>query len=65
MDGVQPALRLVPLRGGSLLFTTKFPDISSRLFYDFVKMTILQNLAVFTIFNCPLFTFSKNETLES
>ena len=32
------ASRLVPLRGGSLLFTTKFSDISGTHFIDLGKM---------------------------
>ena len=32
------ASRLVPLRGGSLLFTTKFPDISGTHFIDLGRM---------------------------
>ena len=32
------ASRLVPLRGGSLLFTTKFPDIPGTHFIDLGKM---------------------------
>ena len=38
-------------------------ETSSRLFYDFIKMTIQQDLAILMVdiyhFNCPLFTFSK------
>ena len=34
--------RLEPLRGGSLLFTTKFPEISGTHFTDLVR--ILQDL---------------------
>ena len=30
--------RLVPLRGGSLLFTTKFPDIPGTHFIDLGRM---------------------------
>ena len=32
------ASRLVPLRGGSLLFTTKFPDIPGTHFIDLGMM---------------------------
>ena len=32
------ASRLVPLRGGSLLFTTKFPDIAGTHFNDLGRM---------------------------
>ena len=32
------ASRLEPLRGGSLLFTTKFPDISGTHFSDLARM---------------------------
>ena len=32
------ASRLVPLRGGSLLFTTKFPEISGTHFTDIGRM---------------------------
>ena len=32
------ASRLEPLRGGSLLFTTKFPKISGTYFTGIVKM---------------------------
>ena len=32
------ASRLVPLRGGSLLFTTKFPDIHGTHFTDLGRM---------------------------
>ena len=32
------ASRLVPLWGGSLLFTTKFPDISGTHFIDLGRM---------------------------
>ena len=32
------ATRLVPLRGGSLLFTTKFPDIPGTHFIDLGRM---------------------------
>ena len=32
------ASRLVPLRGGSLLFTTKFPDIPGTYFIDLRRM---------------------------
>ena len=32
------ASRLVPLRGGSLLFTTKFPDIPGTHFVDLGRM---------------------------
>ena len=32
------ALRLVPLRGGSLLFTTKFPEIHGTHFIDLGKI---------------------------
>ena len=35
---------------------------SFRSFYDFLKMAIQRDLA---FFKCPVFTFSKNETLES
>ena len=31
------ASRLEPLRGGSLLFTTKFPEISGTHFIDLVR----------------------------
>ena len=38
-------------------------ETSSRLFYEFIKITIQQDLVIFngsyTIFNCPLFTSSK------
>ena len=43
-------------------------ETSSGPFYDFIKKTIQQDLAIFNgwhIFNCPLFTFSKIEILES
>ena len=33
------ASRLEPLRGGSLLFTTKFPDIPGTHFIDLGRMT--------------------------
>ena len=32
------ASRLGPLRGGSLLFTTKFPEIPGTHFIDFERM---------------------------
>ena len=32
------ASRLVPLRGGSLLFTAKFPDIPGTHFIDLERM---------------------------
>ena len=32
------ASRLQPLRGGSLLFTTKFPEISGTHFIDLERM---------------------------
>ena len=32
------ALRLEPLRGGSLLFTTKFPEIRGTHFINFGRM---------------------------
>ena len=32
------ALKLKPLRGGSLLFTTKFPEIPGTHFIEFGKM---------------------------
>ena len=32
------ASRLEPLRGGSLLFTTKFPEILGIYFIDLVRM---------------------------
>ena len=36
MDGVKKtASRLEPLQGGSLLFTTKFPEVSGTHFIDF------------------------------
>ena len=47
-------------------------ETSSRLFYDFIKMTLQQDLANFlwltyAIFICPLFNFSTTtkKTLES
>ena len=38
------ALRLESLRGGSLLFTTKFPDISGTHFIDLERMKGRVNL---------------------
>ena len=43
---------------------------SSRLFYDFIKMTIQQDLAIFNGWHIPFLIvlyspFQKNETLES
>ena len=38
MDGVQLASRLEPLWGGSLLFTTKFPEITGTHFIDLGRM---------------------------
>ena len=35
---VSTASRLEPLRGGSLLFTTKFPEISGTHFIDLGRM---------------------------
>ena len=35
---VSTAVRLVPLRGDSLLFTTKFPDIPRAHFIDLGRM---------------------------
>ena len=32
------ATRLEPLRGGNLLFTTKFPEIAATYFIDLGKM---------------------------
>ena len=45
-------------------------ETSSRSFYDFIKMTIYQDLAIFnswhlTFLIVPYSTFQKNETLES
>ena len=45
-------------------------ETSSRPFYDFVKMTIYQDLAIFNswylpFLNVPYSPFQKNETLES
>ena len=38
MDGGSTASRLDPLQGGSLLFTTKFPEIPGTHFMDLVNM---------------------------
>ena len=43
---------------------------SSRLFYDFIKMTIQQDLSIFNGWHIPFLIalyspFQKNETLES
>ena len=38
MDGIQTASRLGPLQGGSLLFTTKFPDSPGTYFINPRKM---------------------------
>ena len=38
MDGGSTVSRLEPLRGGSLLFTTKFPEILGTHFIDLVRM---------------------------
>ena len=43
MDGVQLP-RLEPLRGGSLLFTTKFPEIRGTHFIDLRRMKGLVDL---------------------
>ena len=45
-------------------------ETSSRPFYDFIKMTIQQDLAIFNGRHIPLLIalyspFQKNETLES
>ena len=45
-------------------------ETSSRLFYDFIKMTIQQDLAIFNGWHIPFLIvlyspFQKNETLES
>ena len=45
-------------------------ETSSRLFYDFIKMTILQDLAIFNGWHIPFLIvfyspFQKNETPES
>ena len=45
-------------------------ETSSRLFYDFIKMAIQQDLAIFNGWHIPLLIalyslFQKNETLES
>ena len=45
-------------------------ETSSRLFYDFIKMTIQQDLAIFNGWHIPFLivlysSFQKNETLES
>ena len=37
------ASRLEPLRGGSLLFTTKFPEVPGTHFIDLERMTNFQN----------------------
>ena len=38
MDGGSTASRLEPLRGGSLIFTTKFPEIPGTHFIDLGRM---------------------------
>ena len=38
------ASRLEPLRGGSLLFTTKFPEISGTHFIDLGRLTVESTL---------------------
>ena len=38
---------------------------SSRLFYDFIKMTIQQDLAIFNGWHVLYSPFQKNETLKS
>ena len=38
MDGGSTASKLEPLRGGSLLFTTKFPGIPGTQFIDLGRM---------------------------
>ena len=45
-------------------------ETSFRLFYDFIKMTIQQDLAIFKVLHIPFLIvfyspFQKNETLES
>ena len=45
-------------------------ETSSWLFYDFIKMTIQQDMAIFNGLHIPFLTvlyspFQKNETLES
>ena len=45
-------------------------ETSSRLFYDFIKMTIQQDLAIFNGWHIPILivlysSFQKNETLKS
>ena len=44
-------------------------ETSSRLFYDFIKITIQQDLAIFNAWHIPFLIvlyppFQKNETLE-
>ena len=38
---------------------------STKLFYDFIKMTMLQDMATFNGLHIPFLPFQKNETLES
>ena len=45
-------------------------ETSSRLFYDFIKMTILRDLAIFNSWHLPYLNdpytpFQENERLES
>ena len=45
-------------------------ETSSRLFYDFIKITIQQDLAIFNDYHIPFLialysSLQKNETLES
>ena len=48
MDGGSTASRLEPLRGGSLLFTTKFPEIPGTHFIDLGRIKGLVNLGANT-----------------
>ena len=43
------ASRLEPLRGGSLLFTTKFPEMSGTHFTDFGRMKGWHGISLFDV----------------
>ena len=54
------ASRLEPLRGGSLLFTTKFPEISGTLLYIFSgKICAIQYSLIMPLRKCHRSASSK------